>query len=241
VSSSPDETRAVARRRLHAAALVTLAAAVIVGVVLWGEPVWRLLSDRDAFRAWLESYGRFAAVVFVATQVVQVVVFFIPGEITQVAGGYVFGTALGMGLSMLGIALGSLVAFGLGRAFERGVLELLMPPRRLARFEALLRRRAGVFPLFVLFLVPGLPKDLLCYVAGVTSMHVVSFLVVSMVGRLPGVVLSSVFGSGLAERDWTTVGISGGLSLVLLAAVWLFRRPIQRLQRRWLPERARDD
>jgi uncharacterized membrane protein YdjX (TVP38/TMEM64 family) len=241
VTTSRTDARAATRRRLQAAVVVVLVAGVAVALALWGDTLWRLLGDRDRFRAWLESYGRFAAAAFVATQLAQVVLFFIPGEVTQVAGGYVFGTSLGLALSLVGIGLGSLIAFGLGRLFDRGVLELLVPPARLARFEALLRRRVRVFPLFMLFLTPGVPKDLLCYVAGLTPIPLLTFMVMSMIGRLPGVVLSSVFGSGLAERDWPTVAISGGVSLSLVAVVWIFRGPIERWQQRWLPPEAPAD
>lgn len=84
------------------------------------------------------------------------------------------------------------------------------------------------WPMFILFLLPGIPKDLLCYIAGLTPMHVVTFLVISTVGRFPGVLLFSVFGDGLAERDWQAVGVSTAIALGLMGLVYLLRAPIER-------------
>ena len=88
--------------------------------------------------------------------------------------------------------------------------------------------------MFLLFVIPGIPKDLLCYIAGLTSMPVVTFLVISTIGRFPGVFLSSLFGNGWAERDWAVVCLSTGIILGLLGIVALLRTPIERFHRQYL-------
>jgi uncharacterized membrane protein YdjX (TVP38/TMEM64 family) len=94
--------------------------------------------------------------------------------------------------------------------------------------------RSGFWPLFLLFLLPGVPKDLLCYIAGLTPMHVVTFLFISAIGRFPGVVLSCILGEGLAERNWKMFGLSTGVTLVLLGIVYLFRVPLEHFRRTYL-------
>jgi uncharacterized membrane protein YdjX (TVP38/TMEM64 family) len=207
---------------------------VTAALVAWGGEIWALLTDQERFRAWVESYGVYAAPVFVAIQALQVVLFVIPGEITQVAGGYIFGVWIGLALNCAGLVVGSLLAFGLGRLFEHAVVELLVDRERLARFDRLVYGRSGFWPLFVLFLIPGVPKDLLCYVAGMSPMPVRTFLAIVTVGRFPGVLLSTLFGGGLASRDWSTVAISAGLTAAVLVSVYLFRRPIERFRERYL-------
>jgi len=88
--------------------------------------------------------------------------------------------------------------------------------------------------MFVLFLLPGIPKDVLCYVAGLTPMHAVTFILISTVGRFPGVLLSCILGAGLAERNWKTLALSAGVTAGLLGLVYLFRGPIERLRKKHL-------
>jgi uncharacterized membrane protein YdjX (TVP38/TMEM64 family) len=165
---------------------------------------------------------------------VQVVLFFIPGEVTQLASGYIFGTWLGLLFSYFGITLGSVTAFALARLFEHTALDLLVDRQTVRKFDCFVYGKSGFWPLFILFLIPGIPKDLLCYIAGLTPMHVVTFLAVSTVGRFPGMLLASIFGDGLAERDWTAVGLSTGIALGLLGIVYLLREPIERFRKKYL-------
>jgi len=65
-------------------------------------------------------------------------------------------------------------------------------------------------------------------------MHVMTFLAISTIGRFPGVLLSSLFGDSLAERDWTAVGLSTGITLGLLVIVYLLRAPLERFRRQYL-------
>lgn len=233
-SESPLDPQARFRHFFQLVVFGLILAGLTVGTVLWGPFLWDLLTDQGRFKAWIESYGAYASLVFVAAQFVQVVIFFIPGEVTQFAGGYIFGTWLGLLLSYVGITLGSLVAFYLARLFEHGALDLLVDRQTVRRFDRLVYGKSGFWPLFILFVIPGIPKDLLCYIAGLTPMHVVTFLIISTIGRFPGVLLSSIFGDGLAERDWTAAGLSAGITLGLLGIVYLFHEPIERFRKKHL-------
>ena len=209
-------------------------AGLAVGALLWGPYLWDVLTDQERFKTWIASYGVYAAVVFVAAQFVQVVIFFIPGEVTQCAGGYLFGAWLGLVLSYLGITLGSLTAFALARLCEHRATDWLVDRQTVRQFDRLVYGKSGFWPLLLLFVLPGIPKDLLCYVAGLTPMPVGTFLVISTIGRFPGVFLSSLFGKGVAERSWTVVGLSIGSTLGLLGIVALLRTPIERFRRQYL-------
>jgi uncharacterized membrane protein YdjX (TVP38/TMEM64 family) len=213
--------------------MLGLLAGLAAVFVLWGPTTWDLLTDQDRFREWIESYGTYAAFVFMAAQAVQVILFFIPGEVTQMAGGYIFGLWAGLLLSYIGITLGSLAAFALARLFGHAVLDLLGGREALRRFDWLVYGRAGLWPMFVLFLIPGIPKDLLCYVAGLTSMRLGAFLLLSTVARFPGVLLSSLFGAGLAERNWLSVALTAALTGAALAVGYLLRGRIERFQQRY--------
>jgi len=222
------------RRSFQCLVFGLILAGIAVGALLWGPCLWDVLTDQERFKTWIASYGVYAAVVFVAAQFVQVVIFFIPGEVTQCAGGYIFGAWLGLGLSYLGITLGSLTAFALARLCEHRATDWLVDRQTVRQFDRLVYGKSGFWPLFLLFVIPGIPKDLLCYIAGLTPMPVGTFLVISTIGRFPGVFLSSLFGNGVAERSWTIVGLSIGITLGLLGIVALLRTPIERFRRQYL-------
>lgn len=232
--ASPQNTLDPTARLRHVCQLIVVSV-ILLGLTLiavfWGPLLWDLLSDQERFKTWIESYEEYAVLVFIATQMLQVILFFIPGEVTQFAGGYIFGTWLGLVLSYIGITLGAVTAFYLARFFEHAAIDLLVDRQTLRRFDRLVYGKSGFWPMFILFLVPGVPKDLLCYIAGLTPMHVVTFVTISTIGRFPGVLLSSIFGDGLAERSWTTVGLSTVIALGFIGIVYLFRKPIERFRR----------
>jgi uncharacterized membrane protein YdjX (TVP38/TMEM64 family) len=230
----PRDAHARFRHYFQCLVVGVLLSGLTVVTVLWGPFLWDVLTDQEQFKAWIASYGAYAALVFVAAQYVQVVIFFIPGEVTQCAGGYIFGAWLGLVLSYVGITLGSLTAFALARLFEHRATDWLVARQTIRQFDRLIYGKSGFWPLFLLFVIPGIPKDLLCYIAGLTPMSVGTFLVISTIGRFPGVFLSSLFGNGVAERSWTVVALSIGITLVLLGLVALLRTPIERFHRQYL-------
>ncbi len=146
----------------------------------------------------MESFGIWAPVYFVGLQIIQVVIFVIPGEIVQVAGGYLFGVVWGSTLSLIGIAVGALIDFGVARALGRRFVVDLFGPLRLEKIDGLLNSPKGLGALFLLFLIPGLPKDSLCFVGGLSRIRLLPFLAISMSARLPGIIGSVVMGDALS-------------------------------------------
>ena len=208
-------------------------AAMAAVVIIYWEPIWDLARDQEALRAWVSRYGVAAPAAFVAVQVLQVVIFVIPGEVPQVAAGYLFGIPLGILLTLAGAALGSAIAFLLSRALGRPFLHAIVSEERSRQVEALIASPRGVATLFLLYLIPGIPKDFLGYVAGIGPIRMAVFLLASTAGRLPGVAVSVVLGEALAERQWTAVAIAAGVAVVLFAAGFLLRRRLLDLLQRF--------
>jgi uncharacterized membrane protein YdjX (TVP38/TMEM64 family) len=153
----------------------------------------------DSFKAFVESTAYWGPLVFVVLQILQVLVFVLPGEIAQIAGGYLFGTLWGTVLSVLGISLGSLLNFFLARNLGTRFVAKLFGQRRLDGFDVIRTSPRAAFAFFLLFLIPGLPKDLLCFVAGLSALRPLVFLGISMVGRFPGILGSAFMGSAAGE------------------------------------------
>jgi uncharacterized membrane protein YdjX (TVP38/TMEM64 family) len=212
-------------------------AAAFLGLIIFASikltPVFTTLMGRpEEVGRFVASYGSVSALVYVLIQIVQVVVFVIPGEVVQVAGGYIFGTWLGALLSVLGILVGTAVAFFAARLLGYALVQALVSPKKLRRFEFLISDPKAEIAMFVLFFVPGIPKDSLVYISGLTPVKPLRFFFISMVARIPGIWGAAYIGAHLQRRDYGPVWILSAVALVLFVVGVLFReRIIDRLHR----------
>ena len=194
------------------------------------SPLWEELEDlqaaeahRERITAFLASFGPYSSAVFVLLQALQVVISPIPGELTGVVGGFVYGKTYGFILSTVGLTLGSWVAFELSSILGRPFVEKLIKKDMLQKFDFLITSNAGATISFLLFLIPGFPKDVLCYILGLSRMRLSTFLIVSVVGRIPGTYLLTVQGASVRSQDYWSTVIWAVLSAALLFAAYLYR------------------
>lgn len=189
-------------RRLEPFAFPLFLALLVLSVLLFREELWGRLADRESLQSWVENAGVWAPLLFVGVQTVQVVIFIIPGEVAQAAAGYIFGIWEGVAYSLIGIGAGSgfnyIVGSRLGEPFVRRVLG----PGRSESFLSVARSYRGRLGFFLFFLIPGIPKDVLCYVAGTARLGFGSFLLLSMSARLPGILGSALIGDAAAREQW---------------------------------------
>jgi uncharacterized membrane protein YdjX (TVP38/TMEM64 family) len=176
---------------------------------------------------WKESHGVLARLAFLGVQVGQIVVFVVPGEATQVVGGYFFGTWEGALYCVIGAALGSSAAFLLARWLGRPLITLFVRPEQFARLELVLNRGKGWVSVFVLFLFPGVPKDTLCYIAGLTPIHFGAFVLLSTLARIPGILLSTFVGDSVADKHYHMFISLCILGLVALVLGLIFRGRVE--------------
>ena len=187
--------------------------------------VWEILTNREALVALVRASGAWAPLLFMCVQVLQVVVWVIPGELTGIVGGYLFGTWAGFWYSMIGLTVGSLATFGIGHAIGPPLLRRLMGAGRYGRLRAL-TTRPGAPVAFVLYLIPGFPKDVLGYVFGASDLSVVAFFVVTTVARMPGTWVLSLQGAKAGEAAWGEFALIAAAAAVL---AWLGYRCRDRL------------
>ena len=187
-----------ARRRALLHAAIALALVVAASVLLRRELA--LLLDPVAVRDLVGGFGPYAPLVFVVLQAAQVLLAPIPGQVLAVAAGYLFGPYWGTLYNMIGVTIGSTAAFWLSRRFGRAYVSRVVNDDVLARFDAILQRH-GLVSLFVLFLIPGLPDDVLCFVGGLTPIPLRKLVLVAVLGRAPAFFLVNVFGDSLARGD----------------------------------------
>ena len=164
---------------------------------------------------------------FVGLEALQVILFIVPGEVVQVAGGYAFGLWGGTALSVLGIIVGSVFNFFVGRILGRPFVEAIVKKDKLERIEKLTNSGREAAGFFLLFVIPGIPKDALCYVAGMSNFSLPLFLAVSTVGRLPGIFASSYMGSAAEKGSYQAVLVILAVASVLFFTGLFLRDQIQ--------------
>ena len=213
-------------RRRTIVGLLALGAVLLGGSILLGRYVpW--LTDPAAIRDGLESFGPYAPVVFVVVQAIQVVVAPIPGQVLGFASGYLFGTVAGTAYSLLGAAVGSYVVFQISRRYGRTYVERAVDITLVEQFDGLAQRR-GLVALFLVFLVPGIPDDAICFVAGLTELRIREMVAVSVIGRLPGYVVVNAAGAQLAADRLTETAILVTVLVALSVLGYVYRATLIR-------------
>lgn len=193
-----------------------------------------LFTDRKQLRAFVLSYGHRAPLIFVLLQITQVVLSFIPGEATGFLGGFLFGGFQGFVYSSIGLTIGSLLAFGLARWLGLRFVRRIVRSDLYRKFS-FLREPRGIVAVFILFLIPGFPKDTLSYVLGVSPIPLWAFFLVMSLGRTPGTWLLSIQGAKFQAQEsygWVFLLVIGGF---LLLMTYIYRARIIEFVRRYRP------
>jgi uncharacterized membrane protein YdjX (TVP38/TMEM64 family) len=207
---------------------------LIVGGITWLLYETGLIAfflDRDKMLAFIESLGPWGLVGFIALQVVQVVAAPIPGEVTGFIGGYLYGPFMGVIWSTIGLTLGSYIAFALSKYFGRPFVERFVDKDTINRFDYLLHHK-GVFLIFLLFFIPGTPKDFLCYILGLGHLTTMQFLVISSVGRLFGTILLTVGGDLVRKDEYAEFFVLVGITIIVVLLTMIFKGKIEYLLKR---------
>jgi uncharacterized membrane protein YdjX (TVP38/TMEM64 family) len=194
--------------------------------------------DRERIRGFLDHLGPASFLGFISLQTLQVIAAPIPGEVTGFIGGYLYGPVLGIFLSTVGLTLGSWGAFALSRIFGRPFVERFVRKETLDKYDYLLHHK-GAFLVFLLFLIPGMPKDLLCYILGLGHLSTKEFLVISTVGRFLGTVLITLGGSFVRHHQYYRFFILFGIGVVIIFFSMLYKDKLNRLFRMWHIRSAR--
>ncbi len=189
---------------------------------------WHFFSNKERVNNFVLSFGSYAPLVFIGLQILQVLLAPIPGEFTGFVGGYLFGLIPGLIYSTVGLSLGSLFAFLTARGLGMPFVRRFMGQEFMGKFKYTLEHH-GAFFLFILFLIPGIPKDSLCYLLGLSPMHVVTFLVISCVGRFPGTLLLTMQGNSVRSEHYRAFFVVLGLVLLLIVLAVIYRDRIENL------------
>lgn len=218
------------RRRILAVLKLVALAVILVGVPLYiyffHHDLIESFSNIKELEATIRSYRRESILIYLGAQVLQVVLSVIPGQALQFVGGYLFGFLLGLLLSFIGIAIGSTLAYYIARFLGRDAVHLFFGERKVTEMLDLMNSPKGLIVTFIIFLIPGIPKDLCSYAAGLSNLKLRPYLIVSMIARIPGMLGCLIIGQQVGVGGYTSAAIIAAAALVLLILGVIFRRKI---------------
>jgi uncharacterized membrane protein YdjX (TVP38/TMEM64 family) len=236
VTASPDRQHSLHARWAVLSALLFGLLIVVVWLVVTDAPsvrfVVRLYRDKQFLKEIVASWGWMAPLVFIAIQALQVIISPVPGEITGPVGGALFGTWWGLFYSSIGLTLGTLICFSIGRKWGEPLVRPWLSEHHWNRMNFILEAE-GVILCFILYLIPGFPKDITSYLFGLSPMPFWVFALVSTLGRVPGTWISSYFGANVAEQQYVYAAIFIACVMAICLPIYYYReRIIKRFQRK---------
>lgn len=179
------------------------------GVVGWfiGKPMLEFFDDPQKFKAWVDEKGILGRIAFIGMVFFQVVIALVPGEPLEMGAGYAFGAIEGTILCMLGITLGSMVVFLLVRKLGVRFVEVFFSREKINSLKFLKNKKRRAVITFLVFFLPGTPKDLLTYFVGLTDIKMSHFILLASIARLPSIITSTIGGGALGDKEYITAGI----------------------------------
>lgn len=197
-----------------------------------GAPLIRFASQPEQFRQWVDSHGIWGPLAYMGMVVLQVILAVIPGEPFEIAGGYAFGAVEGTALCLTAATAGSLLVFLLVRIFGTRLVRVFFSQEQVQSLRFLKTSPKRDFLFLLIFMIPGTPKDLLCYFAGLTDIRLPVWLLICSLGRIPSLVTSTVGGDALGTQNYWFAGIVFAATLAVSGlGLLLYRRICRRHQK----------
>jgi len=191
-----------------------------------GRPMIRFARQPELFRQWVDARGLWGKAAYVGMVFLQVLVAIIPGEPLELCGGYAFGAFWGTVLCLLGAVLGSVAVFAFVRKFGQPLVEVFFPREKLESLRFLRSSPKRDALMWLIFTVPGTPKDLLCYFAGLTDLSWGKWLLIATVGRIPSILTSTIGGDALGVQNYQFAIITFAVTLVISGIGLLIYRAV---------------
>lgn len=213
------------KKKIYLFAIVVALLFIAAVGYLVGKPMVEFVREPERFRAWVDSSGFMSRVIFVGMVVFQLVIALIPGEPLEMGAGYAFGAVEGTILCIIGCVIGSALVFLFVRRFGVKLVEVFFPREKIRSLRFLQDSRRLNLLTFIVFFIPGTPKDLLSYFIGLTDMKLGTWLFITAVARIPSIVTSTVTGDALGLKDYQFALIAFGATLALsLVGILVYRR-----------------
>lgn len=206
--------------------IIVIAAVFLVGIylawdIIFGGPLSKFFRNREEIVALVRSAGILAPLSFIVLQVVQIILAPIPGQVTGLIGGFIFGW-WGILWSVIGSTLGYLIIFLIAKKFGRPLAEKIIKKETLEKFN-FLSSKSAAFVIFLIFLIPGLPDDLVGYIAGMSGISIRKLIAMVFVAHIPNIVVTNYIGMGFGSDNLLPIIILS-IVVVVLFIIAIYNR-----------------
>ncbi len=192
---------------------------ILMGVISFAlYPYFDKLRDpvaRESFKVWIKSRGIWGYIIVVGIQMLQIIIAFVPGEPVEIMAGLLYGGLGGFVICTIGSILASSAVFLFSKKVGVRIITKIFGKNKLEEFQFLHNSHKRELVLFILFLIPGTPKDMLTYVVGATPIKLSRFLVITTIARIPSVITSTYIGFNLIEGNWVQAIILFGITAII--------------------------
>ena len=172
------------------------------------------------------KYRHKSMLIYFGLQILQIVICILPGQTMQFAAGYLFHFWIGLGIAACGAFIGTIIAYYLAKILGRDAMFMIFGEEKINDMLKKINSKKGVAIVFLIYLIPGIPKDLCTYAAGLSQMKLKPFLIISMVGRAPGMIGSLIMGQQVNVGGYTSAAIIAGCFVVMFILGILFRKKV---------------
>lgn len=217
-----------ALNRSKTASLISIAVFVLFTIAVFyfiGEPMLKFVSEPEKFRLWVSEKGFWGKASFVGMTALQVVIAIIPGEPLEIGAGYAFGIWEGTLLCLIGQVIGSIIVFVFIRYIGIRAVEVFFPKDKIQSLAFLKDHKKLDLLVFILFFIPGTPKDILTYFVPLTSMRLSTFLLIMFAARIPSVITSTIGGNALGLQNYQfAAAVFAATILISGIGILIYRR-----------------
>ena len=196
--------------------IVFVAVMGILTLILWPYVEGLATPEgREEFKVWVDGLGFGGWLVTLGIQLLQIFVALIPGEPVELMLGYVWGPWLGTFTCLIGIFIGTATIFLLVRKFGMKFVSRFVDPEELKRYKFLRDKNKVDITVFILFFIPGTPKDALTYIAPIAPIGAVKYLLIATFARIPSIITSTILGDSIADGKWVLALVVFAITAVI--------------------------
>lgn len=209
--------------------LIVLGLIVIVTITIgFSIPFINHIDNPDRLRILLESYKGFAPIMFILLTIIQVLIPFIPGEPFELLAGYLFGSIKGALICLISSSIASIVIILLVRKYGTRLVHVFFKEKEHKKLDFLKTKKA-FFIYSLLFILPGTPKDLLCYVGGLAKFDLIPLIIVTTLGRIPGIITSTIPADVLGDKNYLSATMIYGATIVIsLISLYVYKKIVDK-------------